>query len=133
MYGGKYRAGVAVETVFSPVVTYPADSVPRNALNIHVTIGGYLAHNEYESRRGGSFAGNPGVRVFCQNCVEYGVRYLVADFIGMPFGYAFAGEKFVHLKIPFAPKRFVVVRRLTILYTLYFYLSIALICDTIEL
>ena len=91
-------ARVAVETVFGSVVADSANRVSRDGLNIHVAISCDFAHNEYQTRGSGSFAGNPRVRVFRENGVKYRIRNLVADFIGMPFGYAFAGEKFVHKK-----------------------------------
>ncbi|CDE22243.1 putative uncharacterized protein PY07799 [Acidiphilium sp. CAG:727] len=64
VYGSKHGARVAVETVFGSVVADSANRVSRDGLNIHVAISCDFAHNEYQTRGSGSFAGNPCIGVF---------------------------------------------------------------------
>ena len=62
--GGEHRASIAIESVFRSVVTYFADCISRNLLNIDVAMRGYFAHYQNKPRGCGSFAGNSCHRIF---------------------------------------------------------------------
>ena len=62
--GGEHRASIAIESVFRSVVTYFADCISCNLLNIDVAMRGYFTHYENKPRGCGSFAGNSCHRIF---------------------------------------------------------------------
>ncbi len=100
--GGDYAAGGGVETFFGRIVADLGDGVPDYRGDIDVRAGGDLAHHEHETRGAGSLARDARRRILGDYGVEHGIGDLVADLIGMPFGYGFGSEKpFYHDIRPF--------------------------------
>ena len=96
VYRGENAAGVAVEALGAVVISDFAHGFSRDFLNVRIGVRGDLAHDHYKPGGAAGLAGDTGVRVGGKNGIEHGIGYLVADLIGMPFGYRFACEKTFH-------------------------------------
>ena len=70
---GQNGAGFAVEAVFCS----------DDFFNINISLCCNLAHNHNHACCGAGFAGNTGIGVLCQKCVQHAIGNLVTDFIGM--------------------------------------------------
>ena len=100
--GGHDRAGVAVEAILGLVIADAADDLPGDGGNVHIAVGGNFTHDEYHTGGGDGLAGHAGVGVFFENGVQYAVRDLIADFIGMSLRYGFrCKDTLCHLIHPF--------------------------------
>ena len=98
--GGHHGAGVAVKAVFRLIVANAADDLAGDGGNVYIAVGGDLPHNEYHAGGGDGLAGDTGVGVLFQNGVQYAVRNLVTDFVGMSFRDRLRGENtFLHFYI----------------------------------
>ena len=85
--GNNDAAGIGVKAVFGAGITDFSDGVTHRLLNIHVTVGGNLAHHKHKARRNRRLTGDAAHRILCDQCIQHRVRNLVADFIGMPLGH----------------------------------------------
>ena len=72
------------------------DRVAHDLGNVHIAVGGKLAHHEHHSRGGAAFDRHAGIFVLGEDGVQHRVRDLIAHLIGMTFRHAFAGKKVSH-------------------------------------
>ena len=88
-----HAAGAAVEAELCAVITDVAHRFAHDALDVHITLGRDLAHDEHKTGRAGGFACHACVRILFQDRVKHGVADLVADLVGMTDRDRFAGKK----------------------------------------
>ncbi len=79
-------AAIAVEPVLGLGVADVADDLAGYAGVVHVVMGGYLAQDDHQAGGGGDLAGHVGLGIAGQDLVQDGVRYLVAQLVGVPLG-----------------------------------------------
>ena len=91
--GGEYCAGVAVEAVSVVVVAYIADDFAHDGRDIHLRLSRDLAHAHYHTCGGKRFAGNARLRILLEHSIEYSVRNVVANFVGVTFRHRFRCKK----------------------------------------
>ena len=80
---GQNGAGFAVEAVFCSGVADFCQGFSDDFFNINISLCCNLAHNHNHACCGAGFAGNTGIGVLCQKCVQHAIGNLVTDFIGM--------------------------------------------------
>ena len=90
---GDDGAGVAVEAVLGPVIADIQHHLAGDLWDIHIAVGGDLAHDVDQARGGAGLAGHAAIGVLLQDGVQNGVADLVADFVGMPLGDGFGGKQ----------------------------------------
>ena len=83
---GDDSAGVAIKAVLGPVVADVQHYLAGDLGDVHIAVGGDLAHNVDQARGGTGFAGHAAIGVLLQDRVQDGIGDLVADLIGMPLG-----------------------------------------------
>ena len=83
------RASVAVKAQLAAVVADVLYNFSGNAGEVAIAFGGNFAHNQHQTRGCANFASHSGIFVFGNDVVQNGVGNLIADFVRMPFGYAF--------------------------------------------
>ena len=88
-----HAAGAAVEAELCAVITDVAHRFAHDALDVHITLGRDLAHDEHKTGRAGGFACHACVRILFQDRVKHGVADLVADLVGMTDRDRFTGKK----------------------------------------
>ncbi len=102
---GDYRARLCVEAIGGVRIADIPDHIARHLLQIHIRIGGDLAHNVHKARAGRCLAGHAAVWILLQHCVQNRIRDLIADLIGMPLGDGFGCKQFsCHLNFSLSPK-----------------------------
>ena len=84
---GDDGAGVAVEAVLRTVVADIADGLSHDGGNVHVALGGDLAHHQHHAGGGAALAGHAGHGILRKDGVQHSVADLVADLIGMTLGH----------------------------------------------
>ena len=89
---GDDAAGIAVKAVLGAVVADVADDLPRDLGDIHIAVGGDLAHDVYQTSGRRGFAGYAAIGILGQNGVQYGIGDLIADLVGMTLGHGFRGK-----------------------------------------
>ena len=83
--GRNYGARIGVEAVFTLGIAYLADGAADDILYVDIgLVGGHFATDDGEAGAHEGFAGHPCVGVLAEEIVEYGIRDLVGDFVGMP-------------------------------------------------
>ena len=90
---GDHGAGMAVEAILGPVIANVQHHLPRNFGDVHIAVGGDLAHDVDQPRGGAGLAGHAAIGILLQNGVQNGVADLVADLVGMPLGNGFGGKQ----------------------------------------
>jgi len=90
---GDHGAGVAVEAVLGPVIADVQHHLAGELGDIHIAVGGDLAHDVDQTRGGAGLAGHAAIGVLLQDGVQNGVADLVADLVGMPLGDGFGGKQ----------------------------------------
>ena len=94
---GHDRAGVAIDAVIGVRITYVAQNASGDPRNIDIVgMGRDLAHDEHHSRRRAGLARDACVRIVRKDLVENGVRYAVADLVGMSLSHGFRSKKSFH-------------------------------------
>ena len=83
---GDDSAGVGVKAVLCAGVADVGDDLADDLLEVHVAVGGDLAHDVHQTGGRAGLAGHAGVGVVGQNFVQNGIGDLVADLVGMSFG-----------------------------------------------
>ena len=78
---------VAVKAVFCAVITDLSHGVARKSLEINITLGRYLAHDENKSCRTGYLAGNTGHGILSQQLIKHRIGYFVAQLVGVSLGH----------------------------------------------
>ena len=89
---GDNGAGVSVKAVFGAVIADVQHHLTGDLGDVHIAVGGDLAHNVDQARRSAGLAGHAAVGILFQNGVQHGIGDLVADLVGMPLGDGFRGE-----------------------------------------
>ena len=92
VHGGDDGAGVAVKAVLSPVIADVPDHLPGDLVDVHIALGGDLAHDMDETGAGRGLAGHAALGVLGQDGVQHGVGDLVADLVGMSLGHGLGSE-----------------------------------------
>ena len=90
---GDDGAGVAVEAVLGAVVADVQHHLAGDLGDVHVAVGGDLAHDVDQAGGGAGLAGHAAIGVFFKDRVQHRVGDLVADLIGMSLGDGFRGEE----------------------------------------
>ena len=89
---------MAVKAGVRPVVADAADGLAGDFGDIHIAVGGDLAHDQHHAGGCGALAGDARIGVLGEDCVQYAVGDLVTDLVGMSFGYGLGGEdSFLHI------------------------------------
>ena len=84
---GDHGAGIAVEAVFCPVIADLSDGFPHDLLDIHIRLGGDLAHDADKTCGDEGLAGDAGAGVLPQHFVKDRIGDLVADLVRMALGH----------------------------------------------
>ena len=82
----KHSAGIAVEALFGRVISDINDGLSCDSLDIHIGLGCDLACDEDKSRTCCGLACNTAHGILFDHRIENGIRYCIADLIGMSFG-----------------------------------------------
>ena len=90
--GCQYGASFAVEAVFCSRVANLCQGFSYDFFHVNVCFCRDFTHYHDHACGCACFAGNAGMGVFCQQCVQHAVRNLVTDLIGMPFCNRFGSE-----------------------------------------
>ena len=88
----KYRAGISIETVIGIVVSDLVHGIAYNLLNIYIRLRGDLTHNNNETGVRQGLTCHTAHRVLLDHGVQDRIGNLVADFIGMSFGYGLGSK-----------------------------------------
>ena len=88
----QYGACFAVEAVFCSCVADFCQCFSNDFFNVNVCFCCDFAHYHDHTCCCACFAGNTGIGVFCQQCVQHAVGNLVTDLIGMSFCNRFGSE-----------------------------------------
>ena len=91
--GGDDATGIAVKAVFAPVIADVPDHFPGDLGDVHVAVGGDLAHDVDQSGADRGLAGHPAIGILLQDRVQNSVGDLVADFVGMSLGHRLRGKQ----------------------------------------
>ena len=105
MDGGKNGAGMAIKAVFRTVITDLLHGLANDGGNIYDSLGRNLTHNGDDTRSRKGLASNARHGILSEHGIEYGIRDLVADLIGMPLGNGFGGKKKLTHEKTFLGKR----------------------------
>ena len=79
-------ARLEVESVLRPRVANLGDPFANHRADVDVGVRRDLARDDHETGRDERLAGDPSVRVVCENRVENGVRDLIRDLVRMTLG-----------------------------------------------
>ena len=90
--GGDDRAGFVVDAVGGFRVPDALQHAAHDRGKVDVPVGGDFSAHHHEARGGEALAGDVALRVLLQRLVQHGIRYLVADLVGMSFPNAFRSE-----------------------------------------
>ena len=90
---GEDGAALVIETHLGSVVADTTHDLLSDLSVIDMRFGSNFAGNHDQPGRYHRFAGDAAVRIFGQDGVEDGVRYLVGDFVGMAFADRLRREK----------------------------------------
>ena len=91
--GGQHRAGRAVEARIRRIITDFFDDLARDCIDVHIALGGNLAHHVHHAGRRRHFASHMCGRVFCHDVVENCIGNLVANLVRVAFGHGFRCKK----------------------------------------
>ena len=81
----KNDSGIGFEPISGIGVANSANGVARDALDIHIAIGGDLAHHQEQPGRRGHLTSHPRPRILSEDGVQDGIGDLVADFVRVAF------------------------------------------------
>ena len=95
-------ADLTVKPVLGTVITNVTDDFPGNLGNIHIAAGGNLTHDVNQTRGNRGLAGYASLGILRQNGVQHGIGDLIADLIGMAFGYGFRSKQKMSCHIYFS-------------------------------
>src|SRR5215213_6672533 len=90
---GQDGAGVTIEAVFGPRITYFSNGFTCHLREVDLRVGCDLAGDHDQTRRNERLAGDASGAILRKDRVEDGVRNLVGYFIWMAFGYGFRSEE----------------------------------------
>ena len=93
--GGEHGAATGVEAVGGVIVADLVHRAADDVGDVHVALGGDLAHNRHHAGGGHGLAGHPACGVLGQDGVQDGVGDLVAHLVGMSLGDRLGGENTV--------------------------------------
>ena len=91
--GGQHRAGRTIEARIRRIVTDLFDDFTRNRIDVHIALGGNLAHHVHHTGRRRHFASYMRGRVFRHDVVENCIGNLVANLVRVAFGHGFRCKK----------------------------------------
>ena len=83
--GGNHAAGIAVKSVFCPVISDFPDGLPDNFLNIHISLCGDLSHHQHQTGGHSSLAGHAAHGILLHQSVQNRVGDGITDLIRMAF------------------------------------------------
>ena len=83
---GDDGTGVGIKAELCAGVADICHHLADDLLEIHIAVGGDLAHDVHKAGGCTGLAGHAGIGVVGQNFVQNGIRDLVADLVGMSFG-----------------------------------------------
>ena len=90
---GDHGAGVAVEAVLGPVIADVQHHLTGDLGDIHVAVGGDLAHDVDQARGHAGLAGHTAIGILLHDGVQNRIADLVADFVGMSLRHGFRGKQ----------------------------------------
>ena len=90
--GREHTAGVAVEVFLGAVVADVEDHLAGQFVQVDEGVRGDFAQQHHEAGLGDDFAGHARHRFLLEAGVQYGIRDLVAELIGVALGDRFRGE-----------------------------------------
>ena len=85
----EHAAGLPVEAHGAVVIADSLDRLADDGGDGDVAAGGDLAADQHKAGLGEGFTSNAAVRVLGDDCVEDGIRDLIADLVRMPLGDGF--------------------------------------------
>ena len=83
--GSDNAAGVAVKSVFCPVVANLPNGLPDNLLHVYIGLSGDLSHDHHNPCGHRGLTGHPAHGVLLQQCVQNRIGDRVAHLIRMSF------------------------------------------------
>ena len=93
--GGDHGTGVTIKAELGAVIPDVPHHIPGHPGDVHIAVGGDLAHHMDQAGGHRGLAGHTGHGVLLQDGVQHRVGDLVADLVGMPLGHRFRGKKFL--------------------------------------
>ena len=85
MYSSENTTRVTIKLVLSLGVAYTPNGIACYGLHINIYIASHLAHNDYLTCGDKRLTGYTGTFIVGQELVQYGIGYLVSNFVGMTF------------------------------------------------
>ena len=89
---GDNGAGVAVEAVLGPVIADVQHHLTGDLGDIHVAVGGDLAHDVDQARGHAGLAGHTAIGILLHDGVQNRIADLVADFVWVTLRHGLTGK-----------------------------------------